>query len=447
MTNGFDKAVMNRSVTRGDEGQGRLAPIFFFAPAPASGGYGLAAYGTRIRDRVLSATHYIENQWGNALFKASTKMAALGWDVEGGPRWRERAYEMLHTVDKGRGWVHFLQKHLADFLTTDNGTFVEVVRASGAAGSKIVGLVHLDSLRCVRTGNPNIPVLYMDLQGREHELKAHQVLMFSDMPSPRAEHLGLGFCAASRAFQTIVKLASIEAYVHEKVTGKRPLALHLLLGAVKTDQIEAAIKAAEEQRTAQGYTTYMGAFVVPVTGPEGMTHVQIPLAELPDGFNAKEERSNGYVKYANSIGLDVQDLEPLASSNLGTSTQSQVLDDKSSGTGLVAWRQAYTHMLNRFVFPESVTFAFTERDYRDQRQQAEVNQMHVNNVVALMTAGVLDAQKAQQMLADLKVIPKEFIAEDATPVETLSDDEKPDVLEEQQEAQVAINQSRTQTGI
>ena len=53
-----------------------------------------------------------------------------------------------------RGWVPFLNMHLRDYLLTDNGAFVEVVRASAASGSRIIGPAHLDSARCTRTADP-----------------------------------------------------------------------------------------------------------------------------------------------------------------------------------------------------------------------------------------------------------------------------------------------------
>lgn len=94
--------------------------------------------------------------------------------------------------------------------------------------------------------------------------------------------------------------------------------------------------------------------------------VLVTLAELPDRFNRKEETDLAILTYANSIGLDVQDLQPLTGQQLGAGAQSQVLDEKSKGKGLAAWRQGFMHELNEAVLDERTTFAFIENDYRDQ---------------------------------------------------------------------------------
>jgi hypothetical protein len=125
-------------------------------------------------------------------------------------------------------WTTFLYQHLRDFLTTDNGAFIEIVRATRAAGSRIIGLMHLDSLRCQRTGDPDIPVIYTDRKGREHEMKYHQVMLFADMPDPGATYFGVGYCAASRAYKSIYRMSAIERYGSEKVSGRRPLAIHFV---------------------------------------------------------------------------------------------------------------------------------------------------------------------------------------------------------------------------
>ena len=45
------------------------------------------------------------------------------------------------------------------------------------------------------------------------------------MPSPRSRLWNKGRCAASRAFQTIIKLSAMDVYFTEKITGSRALAL------------------------------------------------------------------------------------------------------------------------------------------------------------------------------------------------------------------------------
>jgi hypothetical protein len=130
-----------------------------------------------------------------------------------------------------------MAKVVQDFLLTDNGWFVEVARATDKPGAKVQALYHLDSFRCYRTGNLDYPVIYLDWEGVFHKLRGDQVIFGSDMPSPRSRMYNRGRCAASRAFQTIIKLAAMETYFREKITGSRALALHFVTGVGKQQLI------------------------------------------------------------------------------------------------------------------------------------------------------------------------------------------------------------------
>ena len=185
------------------------------------------AYWSLQRDMYLRASIHNEAFWAAAVGIALTKMVSLAFEIKSPVTKRARdAQELLLQADTRRvGWVGFLSKNLRDFLTTDNGSFVEIVRASRAYGSRITGLKHLDSLRCTRTGDPEYPVLFRDRMGKMHELRDYQVISLSDMPDPGETWFGVGFCAASRAYSAIYKLATIEWYLREKVGGLHPLGI------------------------------------------------------------------------------------------------------------------------------------------------------------------------------------------------------------------------------
>ena len=65
--------------------------------------------------------------------------------------------------------------------TTDSGAFWELVRA----GRSVVAVIHifpLDSVRCLRTGDPQVPVITPTVTGVSIT-KWYQVRALSDMPS------------------------------------------------------------------------------------------------------------------------------------------------------------------------------------------------------------------------------------------------------------------------
>lgn len=379
------------------------------------------------RDAILRRTKYYETAWANAIYIAVTKMAALSWRIRGPKSSARSLRDMMISADGKRGWVTFISKHLQDYLLTDNGAFVEIVRASGADGSKIIGLVHLDSLRCIRTNDPSRPVIYRDRHMKWHTLKDYQVMMFCDMPSSDEMWNGIGWCAGSRAYSDYYNKYAMETYLKEKTTGQRPLAIHFVNNA-SIGQIETAVTSAEAGRRAKGYVQYMGAVIVPNLDPTVAPQVAtIDLAGLPDGFLPKEERMKANLAYANAIGLDPQDLDPqlLASQAQGTGAQARVIDDKASAKGLIAWRQDFSYQINENVAAATTTWYFMEKDYRDQLQELAVEQARTTIMVDRISAGIFLPEMALQMLVDAEDVPPEFLAYDITPNEDISGDQKP----------------------
>lgn len=423
-----DTAVLTRSVTRDNyEDTPRGGGVLQFLVADGWAQPDLPGYWSPSRDFALAASVDREAMWASAVTIAATEAASLSWDVQGDVGLRVRRAQQMFLTAGGEGWLPFALKNVQDFLTTDNGCFTEVVRATRGAGSRILGLVHLDSCRCTRTGDLEIPVVYRDLKEQEHELRAHQVFFFADMPSPRARWYGVGKCAASRAWEAILKLEGIERYVREKVTGRRALEIHTITGMSKR-QLDDAVAAAKAGRTSEGMVNYMGVIIIPALGDTPVQGYRIPLAEIPDGFNADEERKHGQLTYANAIGIDPQTLNPdlLASRALGTGAQSQTIDDKAAGKGMVRWRQQIIHGFNQNMLDESTSFIFTERDYRDLLRSAEVSQARANVVGALVDRTVISPEQGLQVLVDQDELPKEFLPVDQTPDDSLSDTEKPD---------------------
>lgn len=439
MTDTID--LRRTSVTRDDGSDAPTGGPFAVLLGPAAwggllggvqGATGLPPYPTWARDAILSETPHLEAMWANALGIAISKNAALGFTLEDdaeSARRITRSQDLLLTwqIAGQANYTGALSAHLRDYLTTDNGAFIEIVRSSGAAGSRILGLAHLDSRRCYRTRDPSQPVVYCDVRGRYHPLDAENVIILADMVSPRAEHYGYGLCAASRVFDTILKLSAIETYVREKVSGARNLAIHFLTG-ISPKQLQDALSSSEEGAGRKGFVVYRGSTIIPILptgGSEGPQVVTIPLAEMPDGFNAEQERKDAYLRYANAIGIALQELQPLSGQGLGTGTQSVIQDEMAEGRGLAAWRKAFTHAITHRVLPASTTFLFATNDTRDKQSKADVTKSLAETAAALVGAGVFSAQQALNWLVDKGEAPREFLPQDLTAGAALTDAENP----------------------
>jgi hypothetical protein len=399
-------------------------------------------YWSLERDITLRASIHNEAMWAAAVGIAITKMASKAFEVKSSSALKaRRGQELLLQADGRRvGWVGFLSKQLQDYFCTDNGSFCEIVRQSSGLNSPIIGLKHLDSLRCLRTGDPQNPVIFRDRYGNFHMLRDHQVICLSDMPDPGETWYGVGKCAATRAYYSIVKLASIEWYLREKVGGLHPLAIYIVNG-MTTQQINSAVQTVEEDKVSKGVMAYMGAVVIGVPKDAPPELVKIPLAELPDRFDRKQEFDISVLNYADALGIDIQDLQPLTGQPLGTGAQSQVLDDKQKGKGSAAWEQDWTHALNEYVLDDMTTFMFVEKDYRDQAQRAAIMKQHADTATERANAGITSPAQELQWLVTQDDLPKEFLPSDQVPSEEVSDTEKPEQMDAEQSGTDASNPS------
>lgn len=430
----MDDAVRRHSVTARDTYDRAGGPVTIMLGPSSWGGVlssgllegikgatGLPPYGTKSADAILAETPLIENMWASAVNTTLSKQVAIGFqitDTTKNARRIDKAKQLM--LDFDGSYSLGLSKHVRDFLTTDNGAFIEIIRASNARGSRIVGLAHLDSLRTYRTNDSDYPVIYQDYRGEFHRLRHEEVIMLSDMPSARVEHRGLGMCAARRAFETILKMCAIETYVREKVSGSRNLAIHIVNG-ITDMQLRDALMSSQEAQSQRGFVVYKGSTIIPMLKSENPSVVTIPLAEVPDGFNADSERKDAYLRYANALGVFVGEIQPLSGQGLGTGTQTVVLEEAAEGRGMAAWRRAFTLALTHHVFPTTTTFTFASSDVRDKKMRIDTLSMASSAIRNFLDTGVLTADQIRNYLVDEDIFPQEFLQFDVTSTSSSSD--------------------------
>jgi len=430
--------VMKRSVTKDDNQAVKSDGGFTVVLGPSSwgqwlgsggllqgvaGANGLPPYGSKAADAILSESVMIEDMWASAVSTAISKQTALGFEIEDtteSSRRIKQAQELMLNFDGN--YTAGLSKIVRDYLTTDNGAFIEIVRSSSAAGSKVIGLMHLDSLRCYRTGDPKYPLVYIDLKGFHHVMRAEDVLMFADTPSARSQHYGMGYSAARRAFNTILKLTAIETFVREKISGARNLAIHIVNG-ISSDQLGQALNSSAAMQDQKGFVVYRGSTIIPMIRNETPSIATIPLAEIPDGFNADSERGDAYLRYANALGMFVGEIQPLSGQGFGTGTQSVVLQEAAEGRGLASFRKQFALAITHDVMPDAVTFYLAPSDQKDKRDRAETLQAWASALKPLIESQVISSVQGLNVLVDEGYLPREFLATDSTAGGVVTDSE------------------------
>lgn len=423
--------VLKRSVTR-DEAEQAGVSHYWIAPMSFGAGAGLVSlpyepppYWSRERDLALRNAYRRGGQWASAVNIAVTRVMVAGYELDGDVGLRvRRARETL-----GSSWIDAVQRAAVDYVTTDNGGFWEIVRATHAYGSRVLGIVPLSSICCIRTGDVERPVIYVDRIGKYHEMRAHQVVAFSDMPD--SVFFDVGQSATSRAWDAIYSDMAVTAYFKEKATGRRPLAVHFMTG-MSDNAIEQTLKSAQEDASRKGLLSFMGAAIKGNPNNVPLNLVTVPLASLPDGFDQQQHEELRDIKFAAALGIDPSDLNPrlIGNRQLGAGSQAQVLDDKQDSKGLIALRQQIAAFMNDtdtwHPLPGGVTFAWSERDLKDQQAKAGIAQVRASTRAAQIASGEITPDEARQLAVDAGDIPQSFVAVDLTDEETLTDEDKAD---------------------
>lgn len=381
------------------------------------------------RDSLLQATPLMDNMWAVAVQKSISKQVALGWQVSDSKDIATRTRRAQGLIDHFDGNFDLgLQRHLNDFLLCDNGAWVEIARATRGGASRVEGIYHLDSLRVIRTLDPNIPAYYQNRRGEYKELRADFVQSFVDMPSPRLELIGTGMCAASRAWDTITKMAAIETYFREKATGSNQRAIYLISG-VTHKQLKDGLAAGDADAVAKGFIQYKGAVLIPgFDAAVQPTMVQIDLSSIPDAFDVNQERERADAIYSHASGLWIGELRPLTGQGLGNGQQARILEEGAEGMGLAAWQKQWISFTKR-VLSNTTTFAWSANDITDRIKQADLQAKQIKNVTDMKAGEFIDVRQGQQLLLDAKILPPELAPPDVTPGGVLTDDQQPGDVE------------------
>jgi hypothetical protein len=153
-------------------------------------------------------------------------------------------------------------------------------------------------------------------------------------------------------------------YTSKKSSLVDSTAPYTLVSGVHKRNIDDAISAQRYEADGMGLTKYLQPLIVAALDPNAhITHEQIDLASLPDGFD-EDLAMRWYInQLALAFGADYQDFAPLPGGNLGTSQQSEVLHLKSQGKGAALFMRSVEQIFNRHgIMPRNCKFSFGEQD-------------------------------------------------------------------------------------
>lgn len=361
------------------------------------------------RDRQLREFWPTEPILASALYNIVIRNAAFSWTIEGPERTVAAVQDMLQTADFGKGWRHFITKIGTDLFSQDNGAFIEIIRAADSATAPVVGIAHLDAMRCTRTADPDFPVNYVDRKGVIHRMAWYQIQALSEFPSPVETMYGTQLCAVSRVLRAAQVLRDIGIFQREKIAGDNPNAIYLI-GGISSKAMSDAMEQHKTKQTERGMTRYIIPLVMASMDPTATISVDsIDLKSLPDGFDLEEAMKWYINQLALGFGADYQDFAPLPGRNIGSSTQSLVLHEKSRGRGPAMFMSMIEQVFNfQGILPANVVFRYDEQDVAADMEQADLEKTTAETLNLYVVNLTLTPAAARQIMLDKGMLSPEI---------------------------------------
>ena len=362
------------------------------------------------RDQQLRDFWPTETFLAGALASVCFNRASLDWEIRHpSERVAQAVTDMLKSALAGSevGWTPFELRGTQDLYSTDNGRFIELIRDPGVdANSKfkgekapVIGIGHLDSNSCQRTGDPEFPVLYTDRGQKIHKLKWYEVIPFSEFPSPIEKMNGVGVCAVSRVIRLAQIMRSIMIYKDEKISGRQFKQIHLVSGVSKTS-IDDALERGQEEADNQGALRFILPAIIASLDPEKpVSSTTIELASLPDGFDYDTEMQWYISGLALSFAVDYQEFAPLPGGNIGSSAQSSMLHRKSQSKGPSTYMRALTEKLKIYgAFPRDAEMIYSDVDEQEELEKQAVRTAALEETAISVRSFVLTPEAARNDL-------------------------------------------------
>lgn len=364
-------------------------------------------WGTLVqqRDMALRAFLPLEPTAASAFASVCARNAAFSWTLDGPERITKRYQQVLQQANWGRGWVDFIASLTMDLLTQDKGAFIETIRMEDSPASPVVGIRTLDAGSCWVTGNPEVPVIFYDrAKAKYFYLNWYQVVHLREMPMPAPVSTGgraaLQLSALSRALKAIQIRRNIQRYKEEKTGGRNVRAIHIISG-IQPAQLDSALARAAIVADGRGQEHYTAPVVITTVDPETDPKLAtLEMATMPDAYDAEKDFQEYLTILAMALEIDYQDLAPLPGGNIGTSTQSQILDKKSKAKGAGVFRKLIVHVFNSWILPDNVEMAFDEQDLDEDALAAGNRKLRAEARAQMKVTGEVDALGARQLALD-----------------------------------------------
>lgn len=380
------------------------------------------------RDRELIRFSRTEPMLSSAVYSMATRIGTLNYALNGPPRAKKYASELLTNPGLSDTLQTLVQKISTDLDTSDNGAFIELWKAgnplSDPGTRPCLGFAHLDSRQCWRSFDPEFPVWYTNpVTGEIRKLHAGRVAYVSDNPQPIELARGIGYCATSRALRMARVFRNMQIFLDEKVGGRFTRAIGAVSG-VTPKQLKEALAANNDVADSKGFVYYKDVpFLVQPSMEKGneIKFVMQDLASIPDGFVFRDDADLYAYILAFCFGVDAREFWPATQSG-ATKADASVQNMKARGRGIGNRIQTVEYLI-RQALPETVTFEYDFTDDDQDKQIAEIHKMKADTFKVFVDMGALQGFEVRSLAIAAGILDEEVLA---TAQQPLTSDDNPD---------------------
>lgn len=352
----------------------------------------LPRWGTRWREKVLRAIYRDPyNTLVQGIIQGQTKkIKSTPWEIVGGKTRTTYFSGILRDAQFGRGWGDFISRVMTDYLRHDIGAFVEVIAPGNPLRpptGRVTGLAHLDSLKCYPTGDPQYPVLYEDKNGKMHLLHSSRVMHFVDMPDGDEDYRDYGLCALSRAIAVVERQMLMARYIRINLDDdpKPGMITASNMTRIELMRSKSQYDADQNADTRMPWGKVMWFFG---TDPEHPAKLEaLTFNTAPEGWDYPKYMDIDVNQLATAFGIDKQEIWELNGVNVGSATQSVILDAKSKGKAFADYLTMWERELNRALLPLDLDFKWKPKDSQQEEAAAANAKVWVEVGVSLQTMG------------------------------------------------------------
>jgi hypothetical protein len=339
-----------------------------------------------------------------ALVGLKNSVVQTPWELIG-PKTRTPYFQdIFQGANAEMGFGAWLSQMSQDYLNLDSGAVSEIA-GPGAPDTplrdRVTGLNALDGLRCYHTGDPEFPIYYQShISGKLHKLHKTRIMRWVDSPSPDPAFKGLGLSAMSRAAnvaQVMMMLAQYEINTLDDVPARGILAISGIVEAFYLRSKDNFVSARQPDKI----TLMQDLLELTTADPAHKIDVQLTkFSEMPQGATSETILRNQVNLLALAIGVDPQDIFPLASSAMGSGQQSSILHQKGKGKSYGLMLTDLERLINTAMLPRKMEFKWKSHDAEEDQQEAQTAQTWAGMTTSLLSSGVINQGEARKLLAN-----------------------------------------------